>query len=135
MALNVCYNDLNRFVEDLTDGQGADACIEGAWESCIRCVRNFGTVMSLGNPKGEMRLSQDGYWKILRKEINIVGTWNSSFGQRYNDWKQALWGMHEKKLDLLPLITQRFPLEQYQEAFRLMHERREMYCKVMLVNE
>ena len=95
MAFNVRNDNLEKVVADLTDGQGVDACIEGTgesepWEACIRAARNFGTVVSMGNPKGEMRLSQDGYWKILRKELYIVGTWNSSFGQRHNDWKQAL---------------------------------------------
>ena len=140
LALNVRKDSLETIVADLTDGQGVDACIEGTgesepWEACIRAARNFGTVVSMGNPKGEMRLSQDGYWKIMRKELRIVGTWNSSFGQRHNDWKQALWGMHEKKINLLPMITHRFPLEQCQEAFRLMRERKEMYCKVMFIND
>ncbi len=138
LVLNVRKDRLEEFVEDLTDGQGADACIEGtgeseSWEACIRAARNFGTVVSMGNPMGAMSLSQDGYWKILRKELHIVGTWNSNFGQRHNDWKQALWGMQEKKMDLLPLITHRFPLREYREAFRMVHERREMYCKVMFV--
>ena len=138
LAVNVCRDNLAEFVENLTDGRGADACIEGTGESepletCIRVARNFGTVVSMGNPAGDMRLSQDGYWKIMRKELRVVGTWNSSFGQLNNDWKQALLGMQEKQIDLRPLITHRFTLDKYQEAFHLMYERREMYCKVMFV--
>ena len=138
LVVNVQKDDLSKYVEDLTDGQGVDACVEGTgesdpWEACIRSARNFGTVVSMGNPMGEMRLSQDGYWKILRKELRITGTWNSNFGQAENDWKDALWAMHEKKIHLLSLITHRFPLEKYREAFRLMHDRKEMYCKVMFV--
>ena len=77
-------------------------------------------------------------WEVLFKytvlfTAYIVGTWNSSFGQFNNDWKQALLGMQEKQIDLRPLITLRFTLDKYQEAFHLMHERREMYCKVMFV--
>jgi len=131
---------LNKFIEDLTNGKGADACIEGTGESepleaCAYVARNFGIIVTMGNPIGDMRLSQDAYWKIMRKELTIVGTWNSSFGQRYNDWKRALWGMKEKKINLLPLITHRFRFEEYQAAFHLMHERKEMYCKVMFVNK
>ena len=140
LVVNAQKDSIEKFVADLTNGQGADACIEGTGksdplEACICCAKNFGTVVSMGNPVGEMRLSRDGYWKILRKELRIAGTWNSSFGERHNDWKEALRGMREKKLDLLPLITHRFSLEDYQEAFRLMRERKEMYCKVMFVNE
>ena len=36
-------------------------------------------------------------------------------------------------LDLEPLITHRFSLSEYNEAFTLMHEKREPYLKVMLL--
>ena len=138
LAINGNHVDVDAFVKKITDGRGADACVEGTgdsepWEACIGCVRNYGTVVCMGNPAGAMQLSQDGYWKILRKELRIVGTWNSSFGQVENDWKDALWGMQERQLDLLPIITHRFSLAEYEEAFSLMHERREMYGKVMFV--
>ena len=138
LAINGNREDVDLFVKKITHGRGADACVEGTgepepWEACIRCVRNYGTVVCMGNPAGAMHLSQDGYWKILRKELRIVGTWNSSFGQVENDWKDALWGMQEGHLDLRPLITHRFSLAEYKEAFSLMHERREMYGKVMFV--
>lgn len=138
LVVNVQKDDLSKFVEDLTDGQGVDACVEGTgesdpWETCIRAARNFGIVVSMGNPRREMRLSQDCYWKILRKELRIVGTWNSNFGQVENDWKDALWGMRKKHLNLLPLITHRFSLAEYEQAFRLMHGREEMYGKVMFM--
>ena len=138
LALNGRRESPEKFVQRVTDGRGADACIEGTgeskpWEMCIRYARNYGTVVSMGNPVEEMQLSQDGYWKILRKELRIVGTWNSSFGSRENDWREAVKAMQDKRLELKSLITHRFSLDEYQEAFSLMHERREMYCKVMFV--
>ena len=33
--------------------------------------------------------------KILRKELNLVGTWNSSFGSRENDWREAVQAMED----------------------------------------
>ncbi len=138
LAVNAERENLEQMVLDLTDGRGADACIEGTgesepWEACIRCGRNYGTVVSMGNPLGEMTLSQVGYWKILRKELKIVGTWSSSFSEQENDWQEALRAMQEKKLEVKPLITHRFSLEEYKEAFRLMHDRKAMYVKVMFV--
>lgn len=138
LAVNGKSESPEHLVQQVTDGRGADACIEGTgesepWEMCIRCTRNYGTVVSMGNPTGEMRLSQDGYWKILRKELSIVGTWNSSFGKRENDWSEAMLAMQNQRLDLKSLITHRFSLAQYKEAFSLMHERKEMYCKVIFV--
>ena len=87
----------------------------------------------MGNPLGGMNLSQNAYWKILRKELTLSGTWNSSFGSRENDWHEAVRAMQEKRLDLENLITHRYALSEYKEVFSLMHERREMYCKVMFV--
>ncbi len=138
LAVNVRRDAPGKLVENLTDGLGADACIEGTGkseplETCIRAARDFGTVVSMGNPVGEIKLSQDGYWKILRKELRVVGTWNSSFGRRENDWLEAVHAMQDKRLELEKLITHRFSLAEYKEAFSLMNERREMYCKVMFV--
>lgn len=138
LAFNVNRTDLVAKVRELTDGRGAEVCIEGtgqaaAWETCLFVAQNYGTVLCLGNPVGEMRLTQDGYWQILRKELKLVGTWNSDFGRRDNDWQTALRAMRNGTLNLRSLITHRFSLAEYKKAFALMRERREMYGKVMFV--
>ena len=139
-AINAMKTDVERYVKDLCDGKGADICIEGTgqsetWEKCLRCANNYGTVVSMGNPAGSMTLSQDGYWKILRKELRLIGTWNSSFGQVENDWKVVLDAIQAKKLNLKPLITHGFSLAEYEKALKLMRDRSEMYCKVMFFFE
>ena len=138
LAVNAEKDGLGKFVEEVTSGLGADACIEGTgapepWAECISLAKVGGRVVCLGNPLGGMSLSQDTYWKILRKELTLVGTWNSSFGSRENDWREAVQAMQDKRLELKSLITHRFSLAEHKEAFSLMHERREMYCKVMFV--
>ena len=138
LAVNAKRESLGKLVEKVTNGRGADACIEGtgtseSWAECLNHVKAGGRVVCLGNPAGGMSLSQDAYWKILRKELTLVGTWNSSFGSRENDWWEAVLAMQDKRLDLKGLITHRFSLAEYKEAFSLMRERREMYCKVMFV--
>ena len=138
LAVNAKRENLGKLVEEVTEGRGADACIEGTgasepWAECISLTKAGGRVVCLGNPFGCMSLTQEAYWKILRKELTLVGTWNSSFGSRENDWREAVKAMQEKRLDLKNLITHRFSLSEYKEAFALMHERREMYCKVMFV--
>ena len=138
LAVNAKRENLGKLVEEVTEGGGADACIEGTgatetWAECIRLARAGGRVVCMGNPLGGMSLTQEAYWKILRKELTLVGTWNSSFGRKENDWCEAVKAMQDKRLDLKSLITHRFSLAEYKEAFSLMHERREMYCKVMFV--
>ena len=138
LAVNIRSGNLKRMVAEVTEGRGADVCIEGTGAleplaECISMAKAGGTVVCMGNPVGNMGLSQDDYWKILRKELTLVGTWNSSFGSRENDWLEAVKAMQDKKLNLEALITHRFSLAEYKEAFALMHERRELYCKVMFV--
>ena len=137
-TINGSCRDAAAYIREKTCGAGADACIEGTGiseglETCALSTRNFGRIVTLANPLGEMRLSQAAYWHILRRELEVVGTWNSSFGNTENDWQEVVTAMQRKVIDAEPLITHRFPLEKYREAFSLMHEKREMYCKVMFV--
>ena len=132
--------DVAAYVRKLTGGRGANACIEGTGsssglEQCILCAGNFARIVTMGNPVGDMLLSQQTYWQILRKELLLVGTWNSSFSAAENDWKAALAAMQAKVIDVEPLITHTFALSEYEQAFSLMREKKEPYCKVMFVNE
>ena len=124
-------------ISKLADVKDMDACIEGTGsasgvEACLQAARNFAKVVLLGNPEGAVNLSQKNYWQILRKELQLLGTWNSSFTDRHNDWRQAVWGMQTGILNLAPLITHRFSLVDYKKAFSLMNEKTEPYLKVML---
>lgn len=125
-------------ISKLADVKDMDACIEGTGsvagvEACLQASRNFARVVLLGNPEGAINLSQKNYWHILRKELQLMGTWNSSFTALHNDWRQAVWGMQAGILNPDPLITHRFSLVDYKKAFSLMHEKREPYLKVMLI--
>ena len=126
--------------EKHTEGCHIDCAIEGtgassALEAALAAVKPFGRVVLMGNPSREVTLSQKGYWHVLRKELSLRGTWNSSFGETENDWRASLSALAEGKLDVLPLISHRFPLAKVNEAFALMKEKRERYHKVMLVME
>ena len=136
MAVNIKEENLAKYVDEVTQGRGVDVSFEGTgqsqpWEECIMLTRSFGTVVSLGNPEGSMTLSQKGYWQIMRQELKVIGTWNSSFNRHENDWQAALMAMEENKLEPAALITHRFSLHDYAKAFSLMQERREMFVKVM----
>jgi L-iditol 2-dehydrogenase len=137
-AMNSRKNDAVEFIRQATGGRGADVCIEGAgasqaWEQCLGAAAAFGRVVLMGNPSGDMKLTQKGYWEILRKQLTLKGTWNSSYGSRSNDWKAALEAMSEGILNLKPLVSHRFPLSQCQEAFDVMRRRDGWVSKVLFV--
>ena len=138
-TIDLNRTDVQQYIQQITDGRGADACIEGTGDSaplelCCLCTRNFGRIVTLGNPAGNMQLSQQAYWQILRRELQMVGTWNSSFNERQNDWQAVMNAMQQKTLDAEALITHEFALDQYEEAFSIMRDKKELYCKVMFVD-
>ena len=146
-AAEVYYFDIDKRKIDFAKSMGfkeykedikIDCVIEGtghsaALEKCLKAVNPFGKVVLMGNPAGEVTLSQNTYWHILRKELTVLGTWNSSFAEHNNDWKESLMALSEGVLDVKPLITHKFPLSECNNAFDMMKERKEFYNKVMLV--
>ncbi len=118
-------------------GVQVDRALEGtgysnALETCLECVRPHGKVVFMGNPSESVTMSQNTYWYILRKELHVEGTWNSSFNDKENDWKESLAAMAEGKLNVKPLITHTYPLSKCNEAFEMMKGRKEFYNKVIL---
>lgn len=118
---------------------GADLVVEAsgssaAFEQCMTAARTFGKVVLMGNPAGEMRLSQTAYWAILRKELQLFGTWNSSYGAfPRNEWKMVLDFMASGRFDVKPLVTHRVSLERLWEALVMMRDRTVFFNKVMYV--
>lgn len=114
----------------------ADIAIEGAGaesslENCLKAAKKFGRVVLMGNPLGDMHITQSAYWEILRKRLTLTGTWNSSYNIARNDWKNSLEAMAAKRLDVLSLITHRYELKDCNAAFDMMAGKKEFYNKVM----
>jgi len=126
------------FVKKKTDGLGADICVEGAGfaaalENCLYSVKSFGKIVAMGNPAGEMNISQKAYWELLRKQAALVGTWNSGFEQGENDWITVIKNINDGKLKLKELITHRYKLSDGPKPFDMMVGKKEFYNKVMFV--
>ncbi|MBN2310285.1 MAG: galactitol-1-phosphate 5-dehydrogenase [Candidatus Hydrogenedentes bacterium] len=121
-------------------GRGADLVVEAsgssaAFAQCMPAARTFGRVVLMGNPAGEMRLPQDAYWAILRKQLTVTGTWNSRFSDLpRNEWALALDTMASGALNVKPLITHRVTLEQLPGTLAGIRDQSEFSNKVMCVN-
>jgi L-iditol 2-dehydrogenase len=121
-----------------TDAIGVDLAIEAAGVpatvvDCLRLARKGGAVVLIGNPSAPVELPRELIWQILRKQLTIYGTWNSSFRREGDDWQTALQAMADGKLVVAPLVTHRYPLERLPEALQMMAEGREFHNKVMIV--
>ena len=123
-------------IMDLTDGLGAGTVFEcvGKSESAalaLRLAEPGGTVMMVGNPASDMLFPRDDYWRILRMQLTILGTWNSSFR---TDFEYALERVASGHVHPESLITHRYTLSDIVEGFSLMRDKREKYCKVMCIS-
>ena len=135
-ALNSLKCDPAEEIMKLTNSRGADLAIEGAGvsqtlEQTIKSVKPFGKAVLMGNPAGDMHISQKVYWEILRRQLALFGTWNSSYNTVKNDWSLTLEAMAGGWLNVKPLISHRYSLSQCGEAFEMMRSKSEFYNKVM----
>ena len=140
-VINSMECDAIEEINRITDGRGADVCVEGAGvsktlEQCLFAARTFGRVVAMGNPAGEMKLSQKAYWELLRKQLKIAGTWNSSFAPLpKNDWKLAIEAMSTGLLDVKPFMTHKVGLADFKSVLEMMRDRSDFYNKVMFIIE
>ncbi|MHB1483455.1 MAG: galactitol-1-phosphate 5-dehydrogenase [Saccharofermentanales bacterium] len=139
-TINSSSEDPVEFIMSQTNGKGIDLSIEGAGvsitlEQCIEITRPFGTVVTMGNPIGGMHISQKKYWEILRKQLTIKGTWNSSYCNiPRNEWTLAINAMASGKMPVKNLITHKVGLDEAMSPFIMMQERKDFFNKVMFVN-
>lgn len=118
-------------VDKVLEGSGAGSGVICA----VNAVEPFGRIVLMGNPSGAVTIDPSTWQNILRKEIILKGTWNSSFSQRENDWKESVNAISDGKLKLRGLITHRVAIKDVFSAIKMMAEHKEFYCKVMIDNE
>jgi L-iditol 2-dehydrogenase len=122
-----------------TDGKGADVVIDcvadsGSLADAFLAARAGGQLLEVGNPKGDMQLSRDVYWKLLRKQLRVTGTWNSSYTQESgDDWHTVLSHCADGSLKLRELITHLLPFDALDDGLRIMRDKTEYHNKVMIV--
>lgn len=93
-----------------------------------------GKVCLVGNPYGDMELPRDIYWKILRNQLTVTGTWNSSFtGEANDDWHYVVKRLETGVIHPEKLITHTYGIDDIIKGFELMRDKSEDYIKVMMV--
>jgi len=137
-TVNPAHTNAPDAIRGLTDGRGADTCLEAAGVSatlagCLESVRPFGHVILMGNPASAIQLDQNIYWQILRKQVTCVGVWNSARNRSKDDWATAIAAIGEGMVTPSRLITHRFALADFGRAFKVAASPAEFSLKVMFV--
>jgi alcohol dehydrogenase len=132
VVLDPRQKNFNEELVRLTGG-GADVAIEAlgtqeTFESCLRSLRPGGTLSSLGVYSGKLALPYDAFAAGLG-DIRVVTTLCPGGKERM---RRLMEMVHRGKLDLRPLITHRFKLEEIGQAYRLFSERLDGVMKVVI---
>lgn len=129
--------NVGKWILERTDGCGADVFFEcvGKNETLSQAVEFTapgGRVMLVGNPHADISMEKQIYWKILRNQLTVAGTWNSSFiHDSGDDWHYALERLSQKRIAPQELISHVFPLEELAQGFHIMRDKTEDYGKIM----
>jgi alcohol dehydrogenase len=117
----------------LTDGRGVDVSIEAlgtqqTFESCLRALKPAGTLSSLGVYSGKLSLPLDAFAAGLG-DYRIVTTLCPGGKERM---RRLLNVVASRRVDLEPLVTHRFKLDQIEQAYELFANQRDGVLKVAI---
>jgi threonine dehydrogenase-like Zn-dependent dehydrogenase len=124
--------DVVEEVKRLTDG-GADVAIEAlgtqqTFEQALRCLRPGGTLSSLGVYAGKLYIPYDAFAAGIG-DYRIVTTLCPGGKERMRRLMEVV---RHGRVDLTPLLTHRYALDDIVEAYQLFGERRENVVKVAI---
>jgi L-iditol 2-dehydrogenase len=115
-------------IRERTCGAGADRVVEAiglpaTFLQAVRSAARFGEVVFLGNIRGTFTIGQSDFSDILRRELKILGTWNSRVvPEGASEWDTVL-ACLSGRLQVAPLITHTPTLREGPAIFRGIEER------------
>jgi alcohol dehydrogenase len=120
-------------IERLTDGRGVDVAIEAlgiqsTFESALRALRPGGTLSSLGVYSSDLTLPLAPFGAGL-SDLSIVTTLCPGGKERM---RRLMSTISAGRVDLRPLVTHRFKLDQIEQAYELFGHQRDGVLKVAI---
>ncbi|MEO8257305.1 MAG: alcohol dehydrogenase catalytic domain-containing protein [Acidobacteriota bacterium] len=133
VTLNTQDGDPVPEIKRLTGGRGADVAIEAlgrqeTFENALRSIRPGGTLSSLGVYSGKLVAPYDAFYAGLGDQ-KIVTTLCPGGHERM---RRLMAMVEHRRVDLTPLVTHRFRLDQIHEAFELFSHQQDGVLKVAL---
>lgn len=129
--------EVSSFIKNKTT-DGVDVYFEcvGKNETINTAIDNTapaGKVILVGNPYSDISLDKNVYWKILRNQLTVIGTWNSSFTHDKNDdWHYVISILNKGVSKFEAIISHRVELSKLINMSEIMREKREAYSKIIL---
>jgi alcohol dehydrogenase len=133
VTLDPATDDVVRRLKDLTGGRGVDVAIEAlgrqeTFESALRSIRPGGVLSSLGVYSGKLVAPYEALYAGLADQ-RIVTTLCPGGKDRM---RRLMAMVAEQRMDLTPLVTHRFALEDIKDAYELFSRQGDGVMKVAL---
>lgn len=115
-TINVEKEDLERLVEDLTNGEGVDTVIlatgsSAAINQAFKIIRKYGNMVVIGFPGGPVQVNWEA---VASRSVTIRGGWGAS---SWTAWEKALKCISSGSVRVDKIVTHKFPLEEWKKAF------------------
>lgn len=133
IALNPAKNDVSEYVKK----HQQEIVFETAGSSAtqvqsINYVNKHGKVVYIGTSTNDVHFTSSGFEKILRGEITITGAWMSySTPFPGYEWEAGIRYMDKKQIDVTPLITGIYKLEDKEAPFNEMRKAGSNQVKIL----
>jgi alcohol dehydrogenase len=133
VTLDVRDGDPVAAIKKLTDGRGVDVAIEAlgrqeTFENALRAIRPGGTLSSLGVYSGKVVAPYEAFYAGLGDQ-RIVTTLCPGGKERM---RRLMAMIEHHRVDLSPLVTHHFALDDVEEAYGVFSEQRKGVLKVAL---
>lgn len=118
-------------------GRGVDAAVEASGLpatllQALEATAPRGQVLILGDLKGDVTIGRALISSLIRRELIVYGTWNSTIGPSgHSEWDMVVDAVATGRIALAPLISHAAPLETAPELFADLLARRQWSNKVL----
>ena len=121
-TVNVMQHNLLEVVNEMTASGGVDVVLEcsgnaKAANDALLAVKKRGQFTQIGLYGKPITID---FEKICFKEIKVTG----SLGSRWISWQKALQLVAQGKVQLRPLVSDIFPITEWEKAFRMFEEKK-----------
>jgi L-iditol 2-dehydrogenase len=138
-VINALEVDPVEKIHELTGKVGANFVLETAGLSVVQnqavcSAGKLGRVVILGISHDKLELSKTAADNILRRELEIRGSWNS-FSNPFpgREWTYSVELMAQKKLITEPIISHKLDLDSAPEIFKKFLDKDFLFSKVMFL--
>jgi threonine 3-dehydrogenase len=117
-TVDVSKESLQDVMKELGMTEGFDVALEmsgvpSAFKDMLACMNNGGKIAMLGIPSSEMAID---WSQIIFKGITIKGIYGR---EMFETWYKMA-SLIQSGLDLSPMITHQFPIDEFQKGFDIM---------------